>query len=100
MMKKLILAAFIAGGLSGPALAQDTGVVLGPPQFQSYANRGQCESALAHERNSQRADPATRGEGYRDLRGSEFNRASLTTTRCEERNGRFVVVFYQNGFPG
>ena len=98
-MKKLILAAFIAGGMSGPALAQDTGTVLGAPQFQTYANRGQCQSALAQERNSQRANPATRGEGYRDLSESEFNQASLRTTRCEERNGRYVVVFYRNGFP-
>lgn len=99
-MKKLILGALIAAGMGGPALAQDQGVVLGAPQFQTYANRGQCQSALAHERNSQRANPATRGEGYRDLSGSEFNQASLNTTRCEQRNGRYVVVFYRNGFPG
>ena len=94
-MKKLLIAA-LAGVVATPALAQ--GVVLGPPQFQSYANRGQCESALAAERNKQRKNPATRGAGYQDLSGSDFNRASRTTTRCEERNGQWVVVFYQNGF--
>jgi hypothetical protein len=95
-MKKLIIAA-MAGAIAMPAIAAD-GIVLGPPQFQSYASRGQCESALAAERNKQRKDPATRGAGYEDLSGSDFNKASRTTTRCEERNGQYVVVYYQNGF--
>jgi hypothetical protein len=99
-MKKLIIAAAAAGALAFPALAQTGGTVLGPPQFESYDNRGQCESALAAERNKQRKDPATRGSGYQDLTGSEFNKASRSTTRCEQRGGKFVVVFYQNGFPG
>jgi hypothetical protein len=94
-MKKLIIAA-MAGTIAMPAFAQG-GVVLGSPQFESYANRGQCESALAAERNKQRKNPATRGAGYQDLTGSEFNKASRSTTRCEERNGKFVVVYYQNG---
>ena len=81
-----------------PAMAQTGGIVLGAPQFDSYANRGQCQSALAHERNKQRKNADTRGAGYEDLSGSEFNRASLTTTRCEERSGRWVVVYYANGF--
>ena len=97
-MKKLMIAALAAGAMSMPAFAQG-GIVLGAPQFQSYSNRGQCESALAAERNRQRADPSARGAGYQDLTGSEFNRASRSTTRCEERGGRYVVVFYQNGFP-
>jgi hypothetical protein len=95
-MKKLIIAA-MAGIVATPAIAQG-GIVLGPPQFESYNNRGQCESALAAERNKQRKDPAARGAGYEDLSGSDFNRASRTTTRCEERDGKFVVVYYQNGF--
>ena len=97
-MKKLLIAV-AAGALAMPVMAQTGGTVLGAPQFQSYTSRGQCESALAHERNKQRKDPATRGAGYQDLNGSDFNRASQTTTRCEERNGKFVVVYYQNGFP-
>jgi hypothetical protein len=95
-MKKLMCAA-MAASLASPALAQG-GVVLGAPQFGSYDSRGQCESALAKERNAQRKDPTTRGAGYQDLTGSEFNKASRSTTRCEERNGKYVVVFYQNGF--
>ncbi len=97
-MKKLIIAA-AASALAFPALAQTGGTVLGPPQFQSYDSRGACESALAAERNKQRKDVTTRGAGYQDLSGSEFNKASRTTTRCEERNGKFVVVFYKDGFP-
>ena len=95
-MNKLIIAA-MAGIVATPAIAQG-GTVLGAPQFESYTNRGQCESALAAERNKQRKDPATRGAGYEDLSGSDFNKASRTTTRCEERNGQWVVVYYQNGF--
>jgi hypothetical protein len=97
-MKKLVIAAFLAGSLSVPALAADNGIVLGAPQFDSYSNRGRCESALAQERNNQRRNPATRGAGYENLSGSDFNRASRTTTRCERRNGEWVVVYYANGF--
>jgi hypothetical protein len=97
-MRKFITTALAASAFAMPAMAQTGGIVLGAPQFDSYANRGQCQSALAHERNKQRKNADTRGAGYEDLSGSEFNRASLTTTRCEERNGRWVVVYYANGF--
>ena len=97
-MKTFIITALAASAVAMPAMAQTGGIVLGSPQFDSYANRGQCQSALAHERNKQRKNADTRGAGYEDLSGSEFNRASLTTTRCEERNGRWVVVYYASGF--
>jgi hypothetical protein len=97
-MKKFAIAAILASSLSVPAFAADEGVVLGAPQFQSYSSRGRCESALAAERNSQRRNPETRGQGYQDMSGSDFNRASRTTTRCERRNGQWVVVYYANGF--
>jgi hypothetical protein len=97
-MKTLTLAAAaVAATIAAPAFAQ--GTVLGAPQFQNYANHGQCESALAQERNRQRANPSQRGAGYQGLSGSEFNRASRDTTRCELRNGQHVVVYYQNGIP-
>ncbi|HEX8224882.1 MAG TPA: hypothetical protein VF605_13770 [Allosphingosinicella sp.] len=95
-MRKMIIAAMVSI-VATPAIAQG-GIVLGPPQFESYTSRGQCQSALAAERNKQRKDPATRGTGYQDLSGSDFNKASRTTTRCEERHGKFVVVYNQNGF--
>lgn len=98
-MKKLIIA-FAAGALAMPALpalAQGTGQVLGAPQFSAngYDNRGQCTSALARVRNEQRRNPETRGGApYNEMSGSDYNRASRDTTRCEERGGRWVVVYY------
>lgn len=92
-MKKLMLAV-MATAMAVPALATD-GTVIGAPQFpnEGFSNRGQCESALAQERNRQRKNPALRGEGFRELSESDFQRASRETTTCEERNGRFFVVF-------
>ena len=97
-MTRKILLGLATAAMAVPAMAQSGGIVLGAPQFQTYANRGQCTAALAKERNLQRKDPTKRGAGYGDLSGSEFNKASLTTTRCELRNGRYVVVYYANGF--
>jgi hypothetical protein len=48
----------------------------------------------------ERKGSSPRGAGYENLTGSQFNQASLRTTRCEERNGQWVVVYYANGFPG
>jgi hypothetical protein len=96
-MKKMILAAAIAT-LSVPAFAQG-GIVLTNPEFGTgFSNRGQCQAALAQVRNNQRRNPATRGAGFRDLSPSAFQRESLRTTRCEERGGKFVVVFNPAGF--
>ena len=99
-MKKLFLAAG-AALLSTAAIAQGTGgVILTNPEFQGgFANRGQCTAALAHVRNAQRDDASTRGADYRTLSKSDFLKESLRTTRCEEINGRYQVVFYVNGFP-
>ena len=47
----------------------------------------------------QRKNADTRGEAYRDLSPSDFQKASLRTTRCEEIDGRYRVVFYVDGFP-
>jgi hypothetical protein len=95
-MKKLVLVA-AAAALSFPAFAADT--VLTNPEFRDgFDNRGQCQSALAKVRNEQRKNPETRGEGFREMSGSDFQAASLKTTRCEERDGRFVVVFNPDGF--
>ncbi len=97
-MKKLVFIA-AAAVLSLPAFAQTSGTVLTNPEFAGgFDNRGQCQSALAHVRNDQRKNPATRGAGYQQLSGSDFQAESLRTTRCEQRNGRFVVVFSPTGF--
>lgn len=98
---KLFLATAAALSIAVPALAQGAGgVILTNPEFEGgFANRGQCESALAKVRNDQRKNPDTRGEAYRELSESDFQKASLRTTRCEEIEGRFRVVFYVDGFP-
>ena len=97
-MRKLVIVA-AAAALSFPAFATTGGTVLTNPEFAGgFENRGQCQSALAKVRNDQRKDPSTRGAGFRELSGDEFQRESLRTTRCEERGGKFVVVFNPNGF--
>ena len=98
---KRVLIATAAAMFSTAAIAQGTGgVVLTNPEFQGgFANRGQCTAALAHVRNAQRDDASTRGAAYRNLSKSDFLKESLRTTRCEEINGRYQVVFYVNGFP-
>ena len=99
-MTKHLLAAAAAGLIASTAFAQGTGgVILTNPEFTGgFANKGQCTAALAKVRNAQRKDPATRGAGQ-DLKGAEFNKLSLTTTRCELIDGRYQVVYYANGFP-
>ena len=99
-MTKYLLGAAAAGLLASGAIAQGAGgVILTNPEFAGgFDNNGQCTSALAKVRNAQRKDPATRGAGQ-DLKGAEFNKLSLTTTRCEKIAGRYQVVYYANGFP-
>jgi hypothetical protein len=96
-MRKIFLTA-AATLIAAPLSAQGTGgTVL--DQYGSYTSAGQCNSALAHVRNAQRKNASTRGAGYQNLSGSAFNRASLTTTRCENVDGMYQIVYYQNGFP-
>ena len=99
-MNKVWIAA-AAAAFAVPVAAQGAGgVILTNPEFtDGFANRGQCVSALAQVRNSQRANPLTRGEAYRTLSASDFNKESLRTTRCELIDGRYRVVFYVDGFP-
>jgi hypothetical protein len=98
---KPILAAAAAISLAAPALAQAAGgVILTNTEFEGgFGNRGQCTAALAKVRNMQRLDASLRGEAYRTLSASAFQKASLRTTRCEQIDGRYRVVFYADGFP-
>jgi len=98
-MKALIVFAG-AAALATPAFAQEAGgTVLG--SYGTFSSYDECNAALAHVRNDQRKDPSTRGAGYQDLSGSAFNRASLTTTRCEQTGaGAYQIVFYADGFDG
>ncbi|MFL6733934.1 MAG: hypothetical protein ACJ8EY_04485 [Sphingomicrobium sp.] len=98
-MKK-ILAAAVAFTVVSPAFAQEEGgIVLA--DYGTFSSYDECNSALAHIRNEQRKNPSTRGTGYQDLSGSAFNKASLTTTRCEEvSDDTYQIVFYEGGFDG
>ena len=97
---KTILTAAVAAGLAAPVLAQGAGgVILTNTEFEGgFKNRGLCTSALANVRNKQRADASLRGEAYRELSASAFQKESLRTTRCELIDGRYRVVFYVDGF--
>lgn len=100
-MKRLYFTAAAAVLSAAPLFAQGAGgVILTNPEFNGgFHNRGLCTSALAKVRNYQRLHASTRGEAYRNLSASAFQRASLRTTRCERISGRYRVVFYVNGFP-
>lgn len=95
------LAGIVAAGLVAPALAQHAGgVILTNAEFNGgFKNNGLCTSALAKVRNKQRLNASLRGEAYRNLSASAFQRESLRTTRCERIDGRHRVVFYVNGIP-
>jgi hypothetical protein len=100
-MKKLVIAA-IAASISMPAIAQSSsdGTVLTntPEMAAGFDNYGQCQSAFRQLRNDQRKSGARGGEPYDSMSNSDYNNASRTTTRCEEIDGRYYVVFNANGF--
>lgn len=97
---KYLFAATAALSFAVPALAQGAGgVILTNSEFEGgFKNHGQCTAALAKVRNMQRADASLRGEAYRNLSASAFQKVSLRTTRCEMIEGRHRVVFYVDGF--
>jgi hypothetical protein len=99
-MKFFPLAA-AAAVVASPLLAQGAGgVILTNTEFNGgFGNNGQCTAALAKVRNHQRLHASMRGEAYRNLSASAFQKESLRTTRCERIDGRYRVVFYVNGFP-
>ena len=99
-MRKILLTAG-AILLATPVLAQGTGgVILTNTEFNGgFKNNGLCTSALAKVRNHQRLHADMRGEAYRNLSASAFQKASLRTTRCERIDDRYRVVFYEHGFP-
>ena len=100
-MKKLIIAA-AAVALAIPAMAQtsENGIVLTntPEMAAGFDNYGQCQSAFRQLRNDQRKSGSRGGEPYDSMSNSDYNNASRTTTRCEEIDGRYYVVFNASGF--
>ena len=99
---KAIVAAAVLLSLAVPAFAQGAGgmVVTNPEFTDGFNTPGECDAALATFRNDRRDHPEKRIEAYRDLSASDFEKASLRTTRCEMVEGRYKVVFYVNGIPG
>jgi hypothetical protein len=100
-MKKALIAAG-AAMLALPVLAQTSpnGTVLTntPEMKAGFENAGQCQSAFRQLRNDQRKSGDRGGEPYDSQTKSEYNKASRETTRCEQINGRYYVVFNANGF--
>ena len=85
-MKKLIVAALIAGGMSAPALADHT------PQHafkdMTFESRGECQSALMQYRNENRAS------NHRS--NSEYNQWFNGRFYCDtNRDGDWVVKIRQ-----
>ena len=101
-MKRTILAAAAATVLAVPALAQTSpnGTVLTntPEMAAGFENAGKCQAAFRQLRNDQRKSGDRGGDQYDNLGNGQYNEASRTTTRCEEINGRYYVVYNANGF--
>ena len=101
---RTIAIALAATAMSVPAMAHHVtspnGTVLtnSPAMHAGFANRGQCQAAFRQLRNEQRRSGERGGEPYDSMDNGAYNDASRTTTRCEEINGRYYVVYNANGF--
>ncbi len=102
MKKLMIVSAVAAAAVAMPAMAQSSsdGTILTntPEMAAGYTNYGQCQSAFRQLRNDQRKSGDRGGEPYNSMSNGDYNNASRTTTRCEEIDGRYYVVFNANGF--
>ena len=100
-MKELMIAA-AAAMIAVPVAAQTStnGTVLTntPEMAAGFDNYGQCQSTFRQLRNDQRKSGERGGEPYDSMSNSDYNDASRTTTRCEEIDGRYYVVFNADGF--
>ncbi len=101
-MKNLMIAAAAAAAMAMPATAQtsENGTILTntPEMAAGFENSGQCQSTFRKLRNDQRKSGERGGEPYDSMSNSDYNEASRTTTRCEEIDGRYYVVFNAEGF--
>jgi len=101
-MKNLMIAAAAAAAIAMPAIAQtsENGTILTntPEMAAGFENSGQCQSTFRKLRNDQRKSGERGGEPYDSMSNSDYNEASRTTTRCEEIDGRYYVVFNAEGF--
>jgi len=100
-MNKFIMCAAVAA-LATPAMAQTSpnGTILTNTDEMAagFDNYGQCQAAFRQLRNEQRKSGSRGGEPYNSMSNSDYNNASRTTTRCEEIDDRYYVVFNANGF--
>ena len=85
-----------------PATAQtsENGTILTntPEMAAGFENAGQSRATFRKLRNDQRKSGERGGEPYDSMSNSDYNEASRTTTRCEEIDGRYYVVFNAEGF--
>lgn len=89
-MKKLALALIAAGTFAVPAQAGHEAF----PNAAGYDNRGQCQAALMHARNSLRQNPETRHPNDAGISNSEFNRRTANNWQCQAgQNGRWFARF-------
>ena len=89
-MKKLAIAAILAGTAAAPAFAGHEAF----PNASGYDNRGQCQAALMHARNSLRQNPETRHPNDATLTNSEFNQRTAANWQCQQgQNGRWFARF-------
>ena len=100
-MKLLALAA-TAAIVAAPLSAQtsENGIILTntPEMAAGFDNYGQCQATFRQLRNDQRKSGERGGEPYDSMDNGDYNKASRDTTRCEEIDGRYYVVFNADGF--
>lgn len=88
-MKMLTIAAALAAGTFALPAYADTF-----PNPAGYDNRGQCQAALMHARNSLRQNPETRHPNDADLNNREFNSRTAANWQCTRGNdGRWYARF-------
>ena len=85
-MKKLVIAMFLASSIAAPASASHLAHFFAGKTFK---NKGQCQSALMHERNNRRNNDGNTGS-YSD---PEYNHAVHDNYSCTQNaDGDWVVT--------
>lgn len=96
-MKKLAILAAVAAAMSaGSVSAAHTGTLDDYFADKEYKNRGQCESALAKERNNRRVNDGNTGS-YTD---SEYNKVVHDKYACVQMDDNMWVVMIADDWEG
>jgi hypothetical protein len=90
-MKKFLMTALVAGALAIPSAGFTQGTPVGddivPGNSAGFQSRGQCESALARQRNEDRRNQS-------ELSNKDYNRLTRENVSCAKtQGGLFRVVF-------